>query len=54
LGGEQTRRSGGYSLDPKGQPHSAMIATETIALVICTGEPDEIKGMEIVDTSPAE
>jgi hypothetical protein len=50
--GEPTQRSGGYSLNPKGQPHSAMIAAETTALVIYTGEPDEINAMEIVDISP--
>jgi hypothetical protein len=45
--------SGGYSLNPEGQPHSAMIASETTALVIYTGEPDEIKSIEIIDIEPA-
>jgi hypothetical protein len=40
-------------LNPKGQPHSAFIGTETVALVIYTGEPDEIASMEVVDASPA-
>src|SRR5438445_10678860 len=31
--GEPARSSGGYTLNPKGQPHSAFIATETISLV---------------------
>ncbi|MBN9490836.1 MAG: hypothetical protein J0H44_26670 [Alphaproteobacteria bacterium] len=52
-GGEPSQRSGGYSLNPKGQPHSAMIATETMALVVYTGEPDEINAMDVVDISPA-
>ena len=51
-GGEPSQRSGGYSLNPKGQPHSAMIAAETMALVVYTGEPDEINAMDVVDISP--
>ena len=50
--GERAQASGGYSLNPKGQPHSAMIGSETVALVIYAGEPDEIKSMEIVDIAP--
>ncbi|MHA4926846.1 hypothetical protein, partial [Enterococcus faecium] len=30
--GQPAAGSGGYSLNPKGQPHSAMIAQETVAL----------------------
>jgi hypothetical protein len=51
--GQRAQGAGGYGLNPKGQPHSAMIATETVALVIYAGEPDEIKSMEIVDIAPA-
>ena len=29
-----------------------MIGSETVALVIYAGEPDEIKSMEIVDIAP--
>ncbi|MEA2803775.1 MAG: hypothetical protein QOE49_3870, partial [Rhodospirillaceae bacterium] len=47
--GQRAQGSGGYGLNPKGQPHSAMISAETTALVIYAGEPDEIKSMEIVD-----
>ncbi len=50
--GEPTQRSGGYSLNPRGQPHSAMIAGETMALVIYTGEPDRVDAMEVVELSP--
>ncbi len=50
--GQPAQGSSGYSLNPKGQPHSAMIATETTALVIYTGEPDEVHSMELVDISP--
>jgi hypothetical protein len=51
--GQRAQGSGGYGLNPKGQPHSAMISSETEALVIYAGEPDEIKSMEIVDIEPA-
>ncbi len=52
-GGERAQGSGGYGLNPKGQPHSAMISSETMALVIYAGEPDEIKSMEVIDLEPA-
>src|SRR5580704_7501425 len=42
-----------YTLNPTGQPHSAMIATDTIALLIYSGETDEVKSVEIVDIEPA-
>src|SRR5215472_5103681 len=47
--GTPVRSAGGYALNPTGQPHSALIATETVSLVIYTGEPDEIVSMEVVD-----
>jgi len=49
--GQPAQRSGGYGLNPKGQPHSAMIAQETTALVIYAGEPDCIDSMEVVDVA---
>jgi hypothetical protein len=59
LGGGRTNKAGtpigaagGYALNPKGQPHSAMIAAETISLVIYSGEPDEITSVEIIDLEP--
>jgi hypothetical protein len=42
-----------YTLNPTGQTHSAMIATESIALVIYSGETDEVKSVEIVDIEAA-
>jgi len=51
--GERAQGSGGYGLNPKGQPHSAMIAGETMALVIYAGEPDRIESMEVVDIAQA-
>ncbi len=50
--GQPARHTGGYGLNPKGQPHSAMIATETVSLIVYTGEPDEIRSIEVVDVSP--
>ena len=47
--GERAQGAGGYGLNPRGQPHSALIAVETMALVIYAGEPDEIHSMEVVD-----
>jgi len=47
--GQPVSDPGGYSLNPEGQPHSAMIATETTAFVLYTGEPDEVESVEIVD-----
>jgi hypothetical protein len=51
--GQPARASGGYTLNPKGEPHSALIGTETVSLVIYRGEPDEIVSMEVVDLAPA-
>ena len=51
--GERAQGAGGYGLNPKGQPHSTMIAEETMALVIYAGEPDEIRSMEVVDVAEA-
>jgi hypothetical protein len=50
--GVPLRAGGNYGLNPKGKPHSAFIGTETISLVVYTGEPDEIRSMEVVDAAP--
>ena len=47
--GRPVRSSGGYTLNPKGQPHSAFIRAEAVSLVVYHGEPDEILSMEVVD-----
>lgn len=47
--GKPVAAPGGYALNPKGQPHSAMIAAETTSLVIYAGEPDEVESVEVVD-----
>jgi hypothetical protein len=51
--GQPAQGAGGYGLNPKGQPHSAMIARETVSLVIYAGEPDEIRSMDVVDIESA-
>jgi hypothetical protein len=50
--GEPLRFAGNYGLNPKGKPHSAFIATETQALVVYTGEPDEVRAVEVIDRVP--
>ena len=49
--GAPARASGGYTLNPEGQPHSAMIAQETVALVVYAGEPDRVESLELLDLS---
>ena len=49
--GQPVKTAGGYGLNTKGQAHSAMIATETVSLIIYTGEPDEVRSMEVVDVA---
>jgi hypothetical protein len=51
--GEQLRFPGTYGLNPKGKRHSAFIGTETIGLVVYTGEPDGILSFEILEREPA-
>jgi hypothetical protein len=51
--GQPVSGAGGYSLNPEGQPHSAMIAAETTAFVLYTGEPDEVKSVEVLDLAPS-
>jgi hypothetical protein len=47
--GEKLRFSGNYGLNPRGKPHSAFIGTETTALLVYTGEPDEIRSIDVID-----
>ncbi len=52
--GAPARASGGYTLNPEGQPHSALIASETVSLVVYRGEPDEVRSIEVVDFEPTQ
>jgi hypothetical protein len=47
--GASARSSGGYTLNPEGQPHSALIGAETVSLVVYRGEPDKIMSLEVVE-----
>jgi hypothetical protein len=51
--GQPVSAAGGYSLNPDGQPHSAMIAAETTSFVLYTGEPDEVTSVEVLDVAAA-
>jgi hypothetical protein len=51
--GQPVSAPGGYSLNPEGQPHSAMIAVETTSFVLYTGEPDEVHSVEVLDIAAA-
>src|SRR5882724_5781916 len=49
--GRPVRGAAGYGLNTRGQPHSAMIAEESTAFVLYTGEPDEVRSLEVVDAA---
>jgi hypothetical protein len=51
--GEKLRFAGQYGLNPTGKPHSALIATDTTALVIYNGEPDEVLSTEVIERAPS-
>jgi hypothetical protein len=51
--GAPLRAQGNYGLNPKGKPHSAFIASKTVALVIYNGEPDEIRSLDVIDKAAA-
>lgn len=50
--GQPIRGGGDYGLNTRGKAHSAMIASETTALVIYTGEPDEVRSLTLADIEP--
>src|SRR5256885_13763753 len=52
--GGPARSSGGYTLNPEGQPHSAFIASETLSLIVYRGEPDEIVSLEGGDAATSQ
>jgi hypothetical protein len=51
--GKPVTAPGGYTLNPAGQPHSAMIAEENISLVVYAGAPDEVHSVEVLDIEAA-
>jgi hypothetical protein len=52
--GDLIRSAGDYILNPEGHPHGFFCAVETRVLVICRGEPDEIKEFGVIDPIQAE
>lgn len=51
--GQPTRAAADYTLNPEGQVHSVLIATETLSLVIYRAEPDENIWFDVVEAAPA-
>lgn len=47
--GELIHFPGDYILNPMGHPHGFFAAVETKVLVVCRGEPDEIREFRVVD-----
>lgn len=47
--GEQIAAPGAYGINAAGRAHSAFVATETTALVIYRGEPDEVHELEVIE-----
>src|SRR2546429_5179754 len=47
--GGPARSLGGYTLNPKGQPHTAFLATETGSPLVHRGAPDRIVSLEVAD-----
>ena len=47
--GERRFSPGDYILNPEGHPHAALVNTETVALVICTGKADDIKEITVIE-----
>ena len=47
--GQQLRFPGHYGQNPRGKVHSAHIGTETVGLVVYTGETDEIRSFDLID-----
>jgi hypothetical protein len=47
--GAPLRHPSDYALNPTGKPHSAFIGTESVFLVIYSGEPDEVHSIEVID-----
>lgn len=48
--GRQMQFPGDYALTITGNPRCTFIGRETISLVICSGEPDEVRELTLVDS----
>jgi hypothetical protein len=51
--GKQRRFPGDYALNPKDHNHAAFIGRETVALVVYSGEPDEVHEFAVINPEPA-
>ena len=51
---KQLRFPGDYGVNPRGHNHSAFIGSETVALVIYLGEPDDVHECDVVDPDKGE
>lgn len=47
--GELIHPAGDYILNPDGHPHGFFTSVDTVSLVICRGEPDEVREFGVVD-----
>lgn len=47
--GDLIHPAGDYILNPEGHPHGFFAAVATRVLVICRGEPDEIREFRVID-----
>ncbi len=47
--GVQRNFPGDYILNPTGHRHGGFVGAEAVALVVCTGEPDEILGFDLLE-----
>jgi hypothetical protein len=52
--GTPVRAPGGYRLNPEGQVHGGLTATETVNLIVYRGEPDEIVSLEVIDVATSD
>ncbi|MGH7001896.1 MAG: hypothetical protein ACREEA_10365 [Stellaceae bacterium] len=57
--GDRSNKAGGalkftgdYRLNPKGHPHSAFVAEESVSLVVYTGERDEVHEFAVIEPQP--
>lgn len=47
--GEMIHFPGDYMLNPEGHPHGFFTSVETVALVVCRGDSDEIRDFGVAD-----
>ncbi|MFW0883474.1 hypothetical protein ACMCNP_00185 [Candidatus Acidulodesulfobacterium sp. H_13] len=50
--GEQRLLPEDYILNPEGHSHAALVNIKTVVLVVCAGQPDEVKEISVIETQP--